>query len=232
MALAASEKLDTACLIYRAIALPVALVHPGFSLELLAGANVEARKFDRAERMELSVLALRRSIVGEKSELVAAAYANLGDFYHKAERNGLAEAYYLRAIQLTQALRLPQGYGNPMTKLAILYKEEGRFADAQQAFNDALTVRTRIFGAQSAKVAETLEPYIDFLRTQGQGRTKQVDAFQQQLAAANVAAHQSPATQSSIFPLLVSLLSLCVFFYRDRFIMYAATVARVKTSRK
>jgi tetratricopeptide (TPR) repeat protein len=205
-------------------------MHPGFSLELLAGANVEAKKFGRAEGLELAVLALRRSIVGEKNELVAAAYANLGDFYHKAERKTLAEAYYARAIKLTQELRLPQGYGSPMTKLGILYKEEGRFADAQQAFNEALRIRTQIFGAKSAKVAETLEPYIDLLKVQG--RTDQVDSFQRQLSATHSAAQQSSKVQTSILPLIVSLLSLCVFFYRDRFIVYAANVARVKTSRK
>ena len=58
----------------------------------------------------------------------------------------VAEGYYLRSIALSKQLRIPQGWGSPTTKLGTLLGKEKRWPEAEATFEDALQVRSKIFG--------------------------------------------------------------------------------------
>lgn len=218
--------LDTACAIYRVIAPPASpTIHPGFSMELLAGAYIESKQFRSAEPIILAAEKLRRSLVGEHHELIADIYANLGDLYAKAEQNDQAENYYIRSIALTKELNLRQGYGSPLTKLGSLYTKEHRFPEATAAFKEALEIRSRIFGNQSAKVAETLAANVELLRAQG--KSEQAKFLEKQI----VVAADKPKTyiETTVLPVSISLASVIVFWKRDRILLLAANL--LKSSR-
>ncbi|MBS1953441.1 MAG: tetratricopeptide repeat protein [Cyanobacteria bacterium SZAS-4] len=223
---AKSGNLNLACAIYRAIALPPSpAVHPGFSMELLAGGYIESKQFKRAEPIVLAAENLRRSLVGEQDELIAGVYANLGDLYAKSQQYQIAENYYLRSIALSKQLHLPQGYGSPMTRLGTLYASERCFEKADVAFQDALAIRTKIFGAKSAKVSETLSAYATALHSEGaEEKAKLVE--KQILVASN---KSNSYLEKTVLPVAISATSLVVFWKRDRLLLLAATL--LKSSR-
>ncbi|HEY9720099.1 MAG TPA: tetratricopeptide repeat protein [Trichormus sp.] len=222
LVLARSGKSNLAKPIYIAIAPPSSPnVHPGFSLELLAGAYIDAGRLAQAEPLLSDLLEIRTRVAGADSELTAAMYANLGDFYRKWGHQGEAESYYQRSITLSKALNLPQGYGSPMTKLGSLLCAEHRFAESQQCFTDALAVRVRIFGNHSAKVSETLQENATLL--EAENHPDQARAMRQRADAINLA--QRPSAQSALLdaaPLMVLALSLLFFSQRNRLLTAAA----------
>ncbi len=221
--LANCGQLDVACAIYRFISLPPSpSLHPGLSMELLAGAYIELDRVKRAEPIVLAVEKLRRSLVGEQDELIADIYANLGDLYAKNQQYQRAEDYYLRSIALSKQLHLRQGYGSPMTKLGTLYASESYFAKSEAAFQDALAIRTKIFGARSAKVAETLTSWSEALR--GQGKIEKADLVEKQIVVAPI----KPGSyfEATVVPVTISATSLFVFWKRDRIMLLAANLLK------
>jgi hypothetical protein len=208
--------------IYLAIAPPLALgIHPAFSMELLAGAEIDAAKLATAEPLLSSLLAIRTDFAGAHSELTAAMYANLGDYYRKFRRNKEAERYYQRSIALSKDLNLPQGYGSPMTKLAALLRDEHRFAESQQCFTDALTVRTRIFGKDSQKVAETLLENAVLLQAENRpGPAQEMKDYADNILHRR---HSDSTTRgAAAIPLVVLVLSIVFLSQRNRLIVFAA----------
>lgn len=219
--------LNLAAAIYRRISLfPAPSIHPGFSMELLAGAYIECRQYAKAEPCFLAAKNLRESLVGERSELAADIYANLGDLYEKEDENSKAESCYLKSIELAEALHLPQGYGSPMTKLAALYTKVRRYSDAEVAVKKALAIRTKLFGANSQKVAETRACYVQLLRAQG--RIQESMQLEESIAETPVSSQtQSESTISStLIPVSISMASLFVFWKRDRMILFAANLVK------
>ncbi len=216
-------KLDVACAIYRAIALPPSpAIHPGLSMELLAGGYIESDRIRRAEPIVLAVERLRRTLVGEQNELIADIYANLGDLYAKNQQYKKAEHYYLLSIALSKQLHLRQGYGSPMTKLGTLYADERYFAKSEAAFQEALAIRTKIFGARSAKVTETLTAWSEVLRSEG--KDEESDLVERQILVAPL----KPVSyfETTVMPVTISAASLLVFWKRDRIMLLAASLLK------
>lgn len=215
--------LDVACAIYRTIALPpTPSIHPGFSMELLAGGYIESDRCRKAEPIVLAVEKLRRSLVGEQHELIADIYANLGDLNAKSQKFQQAEEYYLRSIASSKKLHLRQGYGSPMTKLGSLYANEKCFAKSEAAFQNALAIRTKIFGARSAKVSETLTAWAEALR--GEGENERADLMEKQIAT--VPSKPGSYIETTVVPVTISAASLFVFWKRDRIMLLAANLLK------
>ncbi len=232
LVLARMGKSDWAKPVYIAITPPPSPnVHPGFSLELLAGAYIDSGRLAQAEPLLWDLLQIRTRVAGADSELTAAMYANLGDFYRKWGRQAEAESFYRRSITLSKALNLPQGYGTPMTKLGSLLCSEHRFAESQQCFTDALAVRGRIFGNNSAKVSETLLENAVLL--EAENRPDQARAIRQRAEAINQA--QRPTAQSTLLdvaPPVVLVLSLLFFTQRNRLLtILAGWTSRRRTAK-
>jgi len=214
--------INAASKLYEALALdPKFGIHPAFSLELLTGAYIESRRFEKAEPLESALLDIRMHTVGANNELVPAMYANMGDFNFKWSRLDQAEQNYRRSIDLTKHLNLPQGWGSPMTKLATLLRNEKRFAESEAAYKEALAIRTERFGANSEKAAETLREYSQLLKVEGHNTEAAALAHRAQVANGNADPVVNGANGLSIFLLVGSLL---FFWKRDRLLLWVADV--------
>lgn len=98
---------------------------------------------------------------------MAAIYADYGDLYAKMGAVDMAEQYYKRSIALANDLLGNSGTGRAYTRLANLLTAQGRLDEAAQNYEEALAKRTKQFGPDSAKVAETLFTYSILLDQQG-----------------------------------------------------------------
>ena len=66
--------------IYQSIAPPKRTgLSPAFSLQLLAGAHIEAGEYSRAEELEHTLFNIRASVYGLRSAPIAELFASMGD---------------------------------------------------------------------------------------------------------------------------------------------------------
>jgi tetratricopeptide (TPR) repeat protein len=193
--LAAGDKDVESKKMYSTISPTIIGMYPGLTLQLLAGAHIERKDFKRARELESMLLELRRDAFGAASAPVAEMYSDIADLETKLGDSVSAESNYRKAIDLTLALRLPQGYGSPMTKLACLLREQRRHDEAEACFKDALEIRSRIFGVHSAKVAETQVEYAKLLEVRGDGPSAQT--MQRQAASILLSSEQREAKNDS-----------------------------------
>lgn len=212
--LSRSGYLEESRLIYKTIAPPLSsTIHPGFSLELLAGALCEAGKLDEAEPLKLSILKLRRSMVKGPHELTAGIDADLGDFYKRKGNLAVAEDYYKQAVNESKLIHYPLGWGSPTTKLGTLYLSEGRLAEAETCLKEALLVRRKIFGEKSDKVADTLVEYAKLSDKQGHAS----EAADMRSRAADIYASHK-VKESSAWPVIMAVVSLLLLIFREKFV--------------
>lgn len=137
-------------------ALPVSYLlgaHPAFSLEMLTGACVESHQYERAEQLYKAVLAVRRNVYGENHPMVAALYADLGDLNRKMNRLDVAQQWYQASLALNE------GQGRAAHTLANMLRDEGNTAESEGFYKQALALRARFFGTDSAKYQATLNDY-------------------------------------------------------------------------
>jgi tetratricopeptide (TPR) repeat protein len=127
--------------------------HPAFSLEMLTGACMESRQFERAEGLYKAVLQVRKNIYGETHPMVAALYADLGDLNRKMNRPEEARNWYEASLALTQ------GQGRAAHSMANLLRDEGETAQSEGFYKQALELRAQFFGTGSAKYQATLNDY-------------------------------------------------------------------------
>lgn len=222
--LARCGQFRAAARIYESIAPPVILgIHPAFSLELLSGAYIDAGKFERAESAELELLSIRMAVAGEHDELVATIYCNLADMYRKFRRFGKAEDYYHRSIVMSKQLHLRQGWGTPLTKLGAMLRDEGRYSEAETNFQDAIQLRSRIFGASSLKVRETLIEYESLLTTQG--RSLEAAAIRSRISQIRTPAANANSSNTLISIVAIAL-PLLLLWQRDRLVLALAATLK------
>lgn len=155
--LAAVGRYDAAAFMYSRFPVStLAGVNPGYTMELLSGAKMKAGHYADVERMYKALLDVRVKHFGARSERVCDIYADFGDL---AERRGnwqKAEKFYDDAIKLSNEIKVPQGCGKYLTRLGQLQADHGRFDEALKTLAEAASMRSRIFGASSSKVADTL----------------------------------------------------------------------------
>jgi tetratricopeptide (TPR) repeat protein len=212
---------DAAVPIYERIAiLPRYGWHPALSMELLTGAYIDAKKYQQAEPLEMTLLKIRRDLAGEKSELVATMDFNIGEYYAKRDDVPTAVAYYNKAVALTKELQLPQGWGSPMTQLGILFRDNHRYPEADVAFQSAVAVRTRIFGPNSLKVADTLLEYAILKQLEHED----ADARRMNARVASIDQLHPIKSHSGAdpTPLIVMCCSLMIFIFRDKMVVIIA----------
>lgn len=131
-------------------------VNPGYTMELLSGAKMKAGHYAEVERMYKALFDIRAKHFGARSERVCDIYADFGDL---AERRGdwqKAEKFYVDAIKLSNEIKVPQGCGKYLTRLGQLQADHGHFDEALKTLAEATSMRERIFGPGSFKVAETM----------------------------------------------------------------------------
>lgn len=140
-------------------ALPVSYLfgnHPALSLEMLTGACVESRQYERAETLYNAVLQVRKNVYGPTHPMVAALYADLGDLNQKMNRPAEAESCYLQSLAITE------GHGRAIHSLANLMRDSGDAEAKAQSdgfYKRALELRARFFGKASSQYKATLQDY-------------------------------------------------------------------------
>ncbi len=129
-------------------------LHPAFTLEMLAGALVQNRNYERAEPLFLEVKSIRVSLAGADSDLASAIYADLGDL--KVRRNDLpaAEKWYRRSVAVGPRT------GRASTGLATVLRELGNYSESEHWYRMALARRKQVYGEQSKQYADTMRGYL------------------------------------------------------------------------
>ncbi len=130
--------------------------NPGHTMELLSGARMKAGNYAEVERLYEALFAIRVEHFGLRSERICDLYADFGDLAQRRGEFEKAEQYYVRAITLSNEIKVPQGCGKFLTRLGQMKAERGQFGEALKYLNEARSMRERIFGARSQKVADTL----------------------------------------------------------------------------
>jgi tetratricopeptide (TPR) repeat protein len=203
LASVSAEKFELSKSIYRAFPIWMCFgMHPAASAEVLAGADIQAGKHSRAEKILFLIKELRESIYGAKHEMIVAVYADLGDFYGKARQFSQSDFWYAKSIALSQQIKGPTGYGRPLTGLANSLREQGKLEPASRLYAQALSMRERIYGPGSTKVAETLEQFARLKLLQGdqQGAAQMLQRSQ---AIGNAHRTAQNANPTNIFIMLI-----------------------------
>jgi hypothetical protein len=122
---------------------------------------------------------------------------------------------------MTKRLKLKQGWGGPGTKLGTLLRNEGRLFDAEESYLDALRIRTKTFGPNSAKVEETLSAYEALLREEN--RVGEAELVHRRCESID---HLSAVPQGTYDWLSASLLVLATLFVwkRGRLLVYCSKI--------
>jgi tetratricopeptide (TPR) repeat protein len=217
--------------VYRAVPISRALgMHPGASLEVLAGAYVEAHKYDRAMPLYQEVLALRLLTFGKIHKEIAAIYCDFGDLNTHQNKLVQAESCYRIALGISTNLLGDKGSGRAYTRLADCLRDQRRYEEAAKQYQSAYDMRLHQFGKDSTKVGETLAEWAKMLRMEGldqEAATMQarVDRIQN--------AHREPSSLLGAFcSLLFFALSLLVsnFFLGRKGVLTELVVGKIKAS--
>ena len=129
--------------------------HPALSLEILSGACIEDGNFADAHAYTNLLLSIRSDVYGDKSWMYGGMLANLAGIYYKEGRFKDAENTYLRSLEICRDERGNHGLGSGLTRLGNSLREQGRFEEALDRYQEALSMRTREFGPMSLRVADT-----------------------------------------------------------------------------
>jgi tetratricopeptide (TPR) repeat protein len=142
-------------------------VHPAATAEILSGALISAGKFEQAEQTYGLIRNVRQSAYGYDSESTVGLIADYGDLYFLQKRYVDAQNCYTRSIELSRKIHGVTGYGRPLTGLANCLREKREWTKAEALYQEALGMRTRLYGVNSDKVAATLKEYALLLDQSG-----------------------------------------------------------------
>jgi len=131
----------------------------------------------------LSVLQLEDSLAeaiktwGEDSANTEPIYAQLGEAYAERLRNGkaidriqettLAETYFNKAIALQKRYDRKDDLAYSLNSLGYMYSSQGRYAEAEPLFKQALVMRQELLGDRHPSVATSLNNLAGLYSSQG-----------------------------------------------------------------
>lgn len=144
---------------------------PAYSLELMAGAYIEAGQHVRAKELCGLMFQIRKQIYGESHEMVASILADIADLYRKEHNYSTAGIYYLRALQISELVLKDEKMGSLLTRIGNNFREQGRYREAVPYYERAIEMRINDFGEKSSNVAESRFEYSVLLDRMG--RTKE-----------------------------------------------------------
>jgi tetratricopeptide (TPR) repeat protein len=130
--------------------------HPALSLEIFSGAFIEAGKFTNADILTRDLFLIRKDLYGNEHQMIASIYTDMGGLYRREGKLAESEACYRKALVIGKKVLGDTGYGSTLTKLAVTLKERGKFSEANQCLQEALSMREQQFGKNHPKVAHTL----------------------------------------------------------------------------
>ncbi len=129
------------------------------SMRELANTHYYAGHLAVADSLDRLVLAITRTLNGERHPLVAEDLINLGAVQQEWGHYKEAEQYYRQALDITQAFYGPNHYktaaGLTVLGRALRFEPQGN-DEAARLFERALVIRERVFGKVHPQVASTL----------------------------------------------------------------------------
>jgi tetratricopeptide (TPR) repeat protein len=217
--------------IYQAVPISRTLgLHPGATLEVLAGAYVEAHKYDRALPLYEEVLGLRLATFGKSHKEIAAIYCDFGDLYAHQSQLDRAQSCYRMALVISTNLLGDKGSGRAYTRLADCLRDQGRYSEATVQYQSAYNMRVHQFGKYSSKAGETLGEWAKMLRLEG--RQHEAEVMQRQVDDIQNRHPEPSPLWSAFFSLALFVLSLLVsnIFLGRKGILTELVVGKIKAS--
>lgn len=144
-------------------------LHPAWTLEALSGAYIEDKNYKRAGAICDDLIAIRRKLYGPNSVLYASILKDAGDVKKRGGDFAGAEALYRQSLNISRRLFDGSNMGMLLTNLATVLRAQGpaHYREAEQFYLEALRMRAKQFGKDSARVAQTLDEYASFLAQSG-----------------------------------------------------------------
>ena len=121
----------------------------------------KALEFDKAERNDSALkyyqknLTINKVLYGEKHQLIAMCYINIGQFYNKIGGFDLALLYSKKALELNQELfgEKHQSVLNAYTGIGFIYTSKQEPDSALQSFQKALNINMYLYGQDNPSSA-------------------------------------------------------------------------------
>lgn len=103
---------------------------------------------------------------GVKDATLATLYFSLGDIYRKRLNRGefqdyqqeqdLGIKYLSKAVELQKELGLDQDLATSLNNLALLYRSQGKYSEAEHLYIEALALTRKLLGEEHPDVAQSL----------------------------------------------------------------------------
>ena len=123
------------------------------------GAYLLARgQYALADLLLQKALDLRRNLLGDEHEDIAASLDQAAGLYYYQGRYGEAEPLCQDALAMRKRLLGDEhpDVATSLNNLASLYKNQGRYGEAEPLFQDALAMYKRLLGDEHPEVADSL----------------------------------------------------------------------------
>jgi tetratricopeptide (TPR) repeat protein len=178
---------------------------PAHSLEYLAGAYSQYGNYAAARPLYNSILHVRERCVADDHESLAEIWTDIGVLCAEHGDYEQSERALRKSLALATKAANENRAGRALTLLGNTLCERGKLREAEAMYTEALSMRTKKFGADSLKVAETLREYSLLLRYEK--RTAEMKAVESRLWKI-LQLHRSDKEEVS--PQLVSMLSILI----------------------
>lgn len=113
--------------------------------------------FPAAEKATQQALTIHEKVLGENNDNVATDANNLALIYLRESKYPESEALYKKSVAIEERLGDAASAATALGGLGTLYDQEDKFADAEQAFNQALAANLKALGPQHPLIGLSLE---------------------------------------------------------------------------
>lgn len=113
--------------------------------------------FPAAEKATQQALAIHEKVLGENNENAATDANNLALVYLRESKYAESEALYKKSIAIDENLGQAADAATALGGLGSLYDQLDKYADAEQAFNQALAANLQALGPQHPLIGLSLE---------------------------------------------------------------------------
>ena len=184
--------------------------HPAQSLEYLAGAYVEAGNYPLAHPLYESIARIRKQSLPPDDELVSAIWTDIGVLYMRQKDYLRAEDAFRRSQTMATVVASNPKTGRLLTGLANSLREQRRFDEAEKVYLQAIDMRSKLYGKNSIRVAETLNEYAVLLE-----RTNRSPAAQKRRGQVIdiLASQQEPYSLPTAVIAIVTAITAIVSFF-------------------
>ena len=141
----------------------------------LSFADIEERGVGMLKVEDLQDLIARKK--GQPNESLATLYSSLGNAYKQRLDSGRTTNYqadlqaaiiaYQKAVELDEELQSDLALATSLNNLAVLYKSQGRYLEAESLILRSLSIYEKQLGADNPSVANSLNNLAALYRTQG-----------------------------------------------------------------